>query len=72
MTRTKRIGAILSATNPVREPDFYGVIFKDITVHFERMWNGRSAKGTTSRPSYKKGGTQAEGYAIDSWILQRV
>ena len=37
MTRAKRIGAILSAINPVVAPDFYTVIPKDITVHFERM-----------------------------------
>ena len=41
MTATKRIGALLPATNPVVEPDFYRVIPKEITVHFERMWNGR-------------------------------
>ena len=41
MTRTKRIGALVPATNPVVEPDFYRVIPKEITVHFERMWNGQ-------------------------------
>ncbi len=41
MPKTKRIGALLPATNPVVEPDFYRVIPKEITVHFERMWNGR-------------------------------
>lgn len=40
MAKTKRIGALLPATNPVVEPDFYRVIPKEITVHFERMWNG--------------------------------
>ena len=41
MARGKRIGALLPATNPVVEPDFYTVIPRDITIHFERMWNGR-------------------------------
>ena len=41
MARTKRIGALVPATNPVVEPDFYRVIPKEITVHFERMWNGQ-------------------------------
>ena len=41
MAKSKRIGAPLPATNPVVEPDFYRVIPKEITVHFERMWNGR-------------------------------
>ena len=41
MARTKRIGALLPATNPVVEPDFYRVIPDGVTVHFERMWNGR-------------------------------
>ena len=41
MARTKRIGALVPATNPVVEPDFYRVVPKEITVHFERMWNGQ-------------------------------
>ena len=41
MAKSKRIGALLPATNPVVEPDFYRVIPKEITAHFERMWNGR-------------------------------
>ena len=41
MAKAKRIGALLPATNPVVEPDFYRVIPKEITVHFERMRNGR-------------------------------
>ncbi len=41
MANTKRIGALLPATNPVVEPDFYKVMPEGVTVHFERMWNGR-------------------------------
>ena len=41
MAKMKRIGALLPATNPVVEPDFYSVVPRDVTVHFERMWNGR-------------------------------
>ena len=41
MARSKRIGALVPATNPVVEPDFYRVVPKEITVHFERMWNGQ-------------------------------
>ena len=41
MSRMTRIGVLLPATNPVVEPDFYTVIPRGITVHFERMWNGR-------------------------------
>ena len=41
MAKTKRIGALLPATNPVVEPDFYKVMPDGVTVHFERMWNGR-------------------------------
>lgn len=41
MAPVKRIGALLPATNPVVEPDFYNVVPREITVHFERMWNGR-------------------------------
>ena len=41
MSKTKRIGALLPATNPVVEPDFYTVAPRGVTVHFERMWNGR-------------------------------
>jgi len=41
MAETKRIGALLPATNPVVEPDFYTVVPRGITVHFERLWNGR-------------------------------
>jgi len=37
---TKRIGALVPATNPVVEPDFYRVLPPEITVHFERMFNG--------------------------------
>lgn len=41
MPKTKRIAALVPATNPVVEPDFYRVVPKEITVHFERMWNGQ-------------------------------
>lgn len=40
LTETQRIGALVPATNPVVEPDFYRVVPPEITVHFERMWNG--------------------------------
>ena len=40
MPITKRIGALVPATNPVVEPDFYRVLPPEITVHFERMFNG--------------------------------
>ena len=40
MPVTKRIGALVPATNPVVEPDFYRVLPPEITVHFERMFNG--------------------------------
>ena len=36
----QRIGALVPATNPVVEPDFYRVMPAGVTVHFERMWNG--------------------------------
>ncbi len=32
----------MPATNPVVEPDFYRVVPPEITVRFERMWNGSS------------------------------
>ena len=41
LTNTQRIGALVPATNPVVEPDFYRVMPPQITVHFERMWNGQ-------------------------------
>lgn len=40
LAKTQRIGALVPATNPVVEPDFYRVVPPEITVHFERMWNG--------------------------------
>ena len=40
LSSAQRIGALVPATNPVVEPDFYRVVPPDITVHFERMWNG--------------------------------
>jgi len=40
MAATKRIGALVPATNPVVEPHFYSVLPPEITVHFERMFNG--------------------------------
>ena len=39
MAATKRIGALVPATNPVVEPDFHGVLPPEVTVHFERMFN---------------------------------
>ena len=43
MLEPKRIGALLPATNRTVEPDFYSVVPRSVTVHFERMWNGRWA-----------------------------
>ncbi len=40
LSSAQRIGALVPATNPVVEPDFYRVVPPAITVHFERMWNG--------------------------------
>ncbi|MCI0788754.1 MAG: hypothetical protein J4N88_04155, partial [Chloroflexi bacterium] len=40
MPVSKRIAALVPATNPVVEPDFYRVLPPEITVHFERMFNG--------------------------------
>ena len=33
LTETQRIGALVPATNPVVEPDFYRVVPPEITVH---------------------------------------
>ena len=70
MTKTKRIGAILPATNPVVEPDFYRVIPKDITVHFERMWNGRWANQpeTPEDADYRISMSSEEANTVD-WAL---
>lgn len=45
MAKLKRIGAIIPATNPVVEMDFYTAIplSTGISVHFERMYNGQWA-----------------------------
>ncbi len=43
MTSAKGTGALLPGTNPVVEPDFYSVLPDQVTVHSERMWNGRWA-----------------------------
>ena len=43
MIESKRIGVLLPATNRTVEPDFYSVAPKSVSVHFERMWNGRWA-----------------------------
>ena len=47
LTNTRRIGALVPATNPVVEPDFYRVVPPEITVHFERMWNGTWGTAST-------------------------
>ena len=53
LTTTQRIGALVPATNPVVEPDFYRVVPPEITVHFERMWNG--TWGTQPEPAADSG-----------------
>lgn len=40
MGRPIRVGAMMPSTNPTVEPDFYTVMPREITMHFERMWNG--------------------------------
>ncbi len=70
MARTKRIGALLPATNPVVEPDFYRVIPGGVTVHFERMWNGRwgGQPGATEDEQYLVNMSSEEANTVD-WAL---
>ena len=70
MARTKRIGALLPATNPVVEPDFYRVIPGGVTVHFERMWNGRwgGQPGAAEDEQYLVNMSSEEANTVD-WAL---
>ena len=43
ITSANRIGPLLPGTNPAVEPNFYSVSPGRVTVHLERMWNGRWA-----------------------------
>lgn len=70
MTSGKRIGALLPATNPVVEPDFYRVIPEQVTVHFERMWNGRwgGQPGIPDDEAYRVNMSSNEADEVD-WAL---
>jgi maleate cis-trans isomerase len=70
MAKTKRIGALLPATNPVVEPDFYKALPDGVTVHFERMWNGRWAgqPGVPEDEGYRVTMTSEEANDVD-WAL---
>ena len=70
MGTPKRIGALLPATNPVVEPDYYRVVPRGITVHFERLWNGRWGN-QAEKPgdeAYKVNMTSQEAGTVD-WAL---
>ena len=71
LTNTQRIGALVPATNPVVEPDFYRVVPPEITVHFERMWNGTWGSQPEARPptaGHKLSMSSGEANEID-WAL---
>ena len=70
MANARRIGALLPATNPVVEPDFYTVMPREITVHFERMWNGRWGNQieTPEDEDYKVKMTSEEANTVQ-WVL---
>ncbi len=70
LTNTQRIGALVPATNPVVEPDFYRVAPPEITVHFERMWNGAwgSQPESSTETGHRLSMTSAEANEID-WAL---
>ena len=70
LTKTQRIGALVPATNPVVEPDFYRAVPPEITVHFERMWNGSwgSQPETDTNTGHRIGMTSSEANEID-WAL---
>ena len=67
----RRVGALVPATNPVVEPDFYRVMPPGITVHFERMWNG--AWGSQPEPATDSGHrvslTSAEANEVDTALF---
>ena len=70
MGKVTRIGALLPATNPVVEPDFYTVIPREITVHFERMWNGRwgNQPGKPEDDAYKVQMSSEEANSVE-WAM---
>ncbi len=70
ITSANRIGALLPETNPVVEPDFYRVIPGRVTVHFERMWNGRWAgqPGIQDDEEYRVNMGSKEADEVD-WVL---
>ena len=70
MSKATRIGALVPATNPVVEPDFYSVVPREITVHFERMWNGRWGTQPEKQgdEAYKVQMTSEEANTVD-WAL---
>lgn len=70
LSNTRRIGALVPATNPVVEPDFYRVVPPEITVHFERMWNGTwgSQPETSADTGHRLGMSSGEANEID-WAL---
>ena len=70
LTNTHRIGALVPATNPVVEPDFYRVVPPEITVHFERMWNGTwgSQPETNTETGHRLSMTSNEADEVD-WAL---
>ena len=71
LTSTRRIGALVPATNPVVEPDFYRVMPPEITVHFERMWNGAwgsQPDGAATESGHRIDMTSAEANEVE-WAL---
>ena len=70
LTNTQRIGALVPATNPVVEPDFYRVVPPEITVHFERMWNGTwgSQPESTDDAGHRLSMSSGEANEVD-WAL---
>ena len=70
LSGTRRIGALVPATNPVVEPDFYRVVPPGITVHFERMWNGTwgTQPGTDADSGHRLNMSSGEANEID-WAL---
>ena len=70
LTNARRIGALVPATNPVVEPDFYRVMPPEITVHFERMWNGPwgAQPKTPSNSGHRLSMTSSEANQVE-WAL---
>ena len=70
LSNARRIGALVPATNPVVEPDFYRVVPAEITVHFERMWNGTwgSQPEISTESGHRLSMTSSEANEVD-WAL---